>query len=94
MIVHLFPERVKRVNQKKTISRPVSRLPGGLEWGVCTTNTPFARRQSELDHFQWALSNESVKSGNEEAWSVDCEGVGALNGLSGLEPERKQRKVA
>jgi hypothetical protein len=55
-------------------------------------HTPFARRQSELDHFQLVLSNERAKTGSEGAWSVDCEGAGVLNGLSGLEPERKQRK--
>ena len=57
-------------------------------------HTPFARRQSELDHFQQALSNGRVKRGIERAWSVDYEGVGVLNGLNGLEPERKQHKAA
>jgi hypothetical protein len=32
--------------------------------------------------------------GIEEVWSVYCGGVGVLNVLSGLEPERKQRKGA
>lgn len=57
-------------------------------------HTPFARRQSELDHFQLALSNERVKMGIEKVWSVYCGGVGVLNVLSGLEPEREQHKGA
>lgn len=57
-------------------------------------HTPFARRQSEPDHFQLVLSNERAKTGSEGAWSVGCEGAGVLNGLSGLEPERKRRKGA
>lgn len=32
--------------------------------------------------------------GIEEVWSVNCEGSGVSNGLSGLEPERKQHKGA
>lgn len=54
-------------------------------------HTPFARRQSELDHFLQVLTSGRAKRA---PGSVDCEGLGVTDGLSGREREKKQHEGA